>query len=186
MQEPLERRGAPIPTVDRWTREALPDEIQWKPTRQRQWRIFKFARLVNRRREALRREVIAFISYPPPVDIRPRFSEVGLEEAFQALATKWREETGHLSSITKMVMHPCYQRIIGLGPDVLPILLNELGRQPDYWFWALRAITGEDPVAEEDAGNIPKMAEAWLEWGKQRGFIDVDPPRIYFPQSAPV
>lgn len=92
-------------------------------------------------------------------------------QKFQELAQRWRSETAHLSSVTKQVMHPSYQRIIGLGPAVLPILLQELRRESGYWFWALNAITGEDPVRPEDLGNVPRMTEAWLNWGKQHLLI---------------
>ena len=76
-----------------------------------------------------------------------------------------------MSSITKLVMHPCYQRIIGMGPAVLPLLLRELQKEPDYWFWALRAITGENPVGPKDTGDIEKMAESWIRWGRDRGLM---------------
>jgi hypothetical protein len=59
-------------------------------------------------------------------------------------------------------MHPAYQQIIGLGPAGVPLLLRELEREPDHWFWALRAITGEDPVPEEARGRLREMAAAWL------------------------
>ena len=36
---------------------------------------------------------------------------------------------------------------------------------------ALTAITGENPITEDIAGNIQKMAEAWLNWGKNKGLI---------------
>ena|SRR6266404_2101728 len=90
---------------------------------------------------------------------------------FQELSRQWRTETAHLSSVTKQVMHPSYQRIIGLGPAVLPILLQEVRQQSGYWFWALNAITGEDPVPPEDLGDVPKMSGAWLNWARQRGLI---------------
>ena len=90
---------------------------------------------------------------------------------FQELAQHWRAETAHLSSVTKQVMHPSYQRIIGLGPAVLSILLREVRQQSGYWFWALNAITGEDPVQPDDLGNVPKMSEAWLTWGRDHKLI---------------
>jgi hypothetical protein len=55
-----------------------------------------------------------------------------MEQTFQRLAREWREETAHLSSMTKMVMHPKYQRIIGTGPAVLPLLFCELQKNPDH------------------------------------------------------
>lgn len=67
-------------------------------------------------------------------------------------------------------MHPAYQQIIGLGPDVVPLLLAELEGHPDHWFWALHAITREDPVPSESRGKIKAMAQAWLDWGKRHGY----------------
>jgi hypothetical protein len=63
-----------------------------------------------------------------------------------------------------MAMHPSYQRIIGLGPAALPLIFNELAREPDHWFWALKAITGEDPVPPSARGKLRKMTELWLQW----------------------
>lgn len=65
---------------------------------------------------------------------------------FRKLADTWSEETGGLSIIQKKVQHPAYQQIIALGPAAVPLLLRELEREPDHWFWALAAITGENPV----------------------------------------
>lgn len=92
-------------------------------------------------------------------------------EAFARLAQTWKAETGHLSSITKAAMHPAYQRIIGLGPVALPSILCEIKEEPRQWFWALKAISGEDPVEPADRGNVLKMREAWLQWGRAHGHI---------------
>jgi hypothetical protein len=58
-----------------------------------------------------------------------------------------------------------------MGTDAIPLILKELQREPDQWFWALEAITEEDPVPPEAKGNVARMAQAWIEWGKQRGFL---------------
>lgn len=76
-----------------------------------------------------------------------------------------------LSSSTEKAVHPAYQRIIGLGPAVVPLVLRELEQHGGHWFWALRALTGENPVRPEDAGQVRKMTESWLEWGRQRGLV---------------
>ena len=90
---------------------------------------------------------------------------------FDRLVQKWREERGATSSITAMAMCPSYQRIIAMGEKVVPLILHELeeeGDEPDMWFWALKAITGADPVADEDRGDMKAMADAWLAWGGTR------------------
>lgn len=94
-----------------------------------------------------------------------------LEESFQRLADWWHTETSGLSSITMKSIHPAYQQIIDLGPEVIPIILRDLQKRPDHWFWALRQLTGENPVRQEDAGRLKLMAEAWLAWGKDHGYI---------------
>jgi hypothetical protein len=94
-----------------------------------------------------------------------------LEEEFRLLVDKWVEETAHLSSPNKQALHPSYQRIIGLGAPALPLILSELQRKARFWFWALTAITGEQPVRETDFGNVRAMRDTWLQWGRERGYL---------------
>lgn len=91
------------------------------------------------------------------------------EQKFQRLASQWQEETLFVSSTTKMCTHPAYLQIIGMGPAAVPLLLRELERQPNHWFWALHAITGADPVDPRDRGNVERMTRAWLRWGTDQG-----------------
>jgi len=88
---------------------------------------------------------------------------------FADLAETWRRETAHLSSTTQIAMHPAYQRIVGLGTPALPLIMAELERSGGQWFWALRAITGADPVRPDHRGRVREMAAAWLEWGRDQG-----------------
>ena len=92
-----------------------------------------------------------------------------LTVTFRTLADKWWNATAILSFIQRKVMHPAYQRIIGLGPAVLPLILKELAERPSHWFWALQSITGENPVSEE--ANAVGAREAWLQWGRERGYL---------------
>lgn len=57
-----------------------------------------------------------------------------------------------------------------MGAGVVPLILYDLKTSRDDWFWALSAITGENPITEADAGNVPKMTEAWLRWGRAKGY----------------
>lgn len=90
-------------------------------------------------------------------------------EKFDALKEEWRKETLFLSSTHEICMHEAYQKIIGIGPPAVPLIMNELRDQPDHWFWALRSITGTNPVPERERGNLEAMAERWLEWGNRHG-----------------
>jgi hypothetical protein len=94
-----------------------------------------------------------------------------LEQTFAELAVRWRTETRYKSWVADMVRHPAYQQIIAMGPPVVPLILRELERKPDHWFWALTAITGDNPIREEDRGRVDRMTEAWLEYGRERGHL---------------
>jgi hypothetical protein len=94
-----------------------------------------------------------------------------LEAKFRQLADAWRRETMADSSITRAAMNPNYQRIIGMGPAALPIILKELRDRGGHWYWALRMISGEDPVPEHSRGKVREMRQHWLDWGHRRGSI---------------
>lgn len=99
------------------------------------------------------------------------FIGISDELLFHHLAAQWREESALLSSTTEMVMLSPYQRIMAMGEKAIPFIMRELeseNGQPDNWFWALRHITGENPVAPERRGNRRAMARAWLDWARGR------------------
>jgi hypothetical protein len=89
-----------------------------------------------------------------------------VEERFRRLEATWMTEVGHHSSTTKLVNHPAFQEIIGMGHAVVPLMLQDLEKKPRLWVWALPDIIGADPVPASDRGNIAKMSEAWLRWAR--------------------
>lgn len=93
-----------------------------------------------------------------------------LDESFRSLAAQWKAERGATSFVGDMIRHPAYQAIIQLGPAVVALLLRELEREPDFWFAALRSLTGANPVPPEAQGRVAEMAAAWLKWGRERGY----------------
>jgi hypothetical protein len=94
-----------------------------------------------------------------------------LADLFRRLVDDWHRDTDAVSDPTRAAMHPAYQRIIGFGPQVIPLILQEMQHNGGHWFWALRAIAGENPVTAEMAGRIPAMKDAWLKWARQKGLL---------------
>lgn len=101
---------------------------------------------------------------------------IGEEEAeqrlrFNQLVIEWKARARLLSSVDEIVELQPYQDIIDMGEAAVPLLLAQLkseGANPHHWFYALRAVTGENPVSPDDRGRTKKMAAAWLEWGTKR------------------
>lgn len=92
-------------------------------------------------------------------------------DKFTRLAEQWHKERGVTSSLSEMFACPSYQQIIGMGEKALPLIFARLRREgddPDHWFAALGAITGQNPVPEDAYGDTLKMAGAWLSWAEER------------------
>lgn len=94
-----------------------------------------------------------------------------VRERFEHLASLWERESAHISSPAEMALLPSYQEIIGMGPAAIPLILERLSLRANHWFWALRSITGTNPVSAENIGRIDKMTEDWLCWGRKNGII---------------
>jgi hypothetical protein len=97
---------------------------------------------------------------------------ISAEKRFNKFAKTWKLETELVSKVTKKFMHPAYQKIIGMGESAIPLILKDLIENgPEDWFWALTAITDENPIREDIAGNMVAMTEAWLQWGRKAGYL---------------
>ncbi len=121
--------------------------------------------VVNAMREELARSGREFPDSTPLIaeDRNPK-------QQFTRLAEEWKSSRGHSSKLADLAMHPAYQQIIGMGERAVPLLLEEMEAHPDHWDWALRAITGFDPVPKESWGKLNEISAAWIDWGKERGY----------------
>ncbi len=133
---------------------------------------YRRARATNRESRNLHKYGLA--NRPPLITFRRRIEEQSLAQSFREHVDLWKDETGHLSSITKAIAHPSYLRIIGLakyspGHEIERLLLQELESEPDHWFAALSAVTGEDPVKTEH--DFDEAVRAWLAWGREKRII---------------
>jgi len=108
-----------------------------------------------------------------------RADELSVLEEFLGHAEQWIKETSHLST-TERFFNEHHRKIVEMGKAVVPILLKDLAdglekpEGPTHWFWALKLITGEDPVSEKDRGRIEQMALTWIEWGRKNGHIKTE------------
>jgi hypothetical protein len=98
-----------------------------------------------------------------------RFEALGFKERFKDLKALWKRDTIHLSCIASD--HPAYQEVIRSGMPMVPILLEEMRDNPDWWGPALEAITGENPCRfPEMSGRLDLISKAWVNWGIARGY----------------
>lgn len=111
---------------------------------------------------------IVLSSYFGPVSRQ----DANILEKFRNLKLSWQCDTKYASFAVEVVSHSAYLEIISMGRAVIPLILDELKREPNHWFWALSSITGENPIRPEQRGKIGEMVKAWLDWGKEHGYLD--------------
>lgn len=58
-----------------------------------------------------------------------------------------------------------------MGHTAIRLILLEMKKRPGHWFWALKSITGEDPVLPEQRGRMKEMTQAWLRWGREKNYL---------------
>ena len=91
-----------------------------------------------------------------------------MQARFDQLAAQWLEDTEWFSSSSEIIQHPAYHEIISMGMPALPWIMRSLEETGGHWFWALRAITGEDPVPIDELGDVAAMTARWLAWWNTR------------------
>jgi hypothetical protein len=115
-------------------------------------------------------------SHPKKIAVRVK-KRLSPEERFNGLVSEWKASIRGQSLAAQIAMHPSYQSMIGMGDEALRFILKRLNDEQGktgHWFWALAAITEENPVPKESRGNISEMARAWLNWGSERGYVKLD------------
>lgn len=101
----------------------------------------------------------------------PGWETETLRQLFENLVVSWMRATKYSNSMTEILENESLSRIMSLGPSVVPLILEDLEKSPKHWFYALTQLTGEDPVAEDHAGNLQSMRNDWLAWGRERGLV---------------
>ena len=112
---------------------------------------------------------------PPPRpgnSVPPSARAMAAAPRFAVLADRWvRETTSASSDYEHLIAHPAYLSIVAMGWEAVPFILERLEAAPDHWGAALAAITGDDPVGPDAAGDVYAIADAWLVWGRARNLV---------------
>ena len=86
---------------------------------------------------------------------------------FLELKEKWKQETIFESSSDKIFSNSNYVKIIDFGAEALPWIIKDLKRNGGFWFFALKKITGFNPIKTENIGRYEGMKSDWLEWSEK-------------------
>jgi len=96
---------------------------------------------------------------------------VNVASEFRKLRLALDRRLGPVGLLRDRLFSAEYAAIVGLGPRVVPLLLKDLQRSVQPWFWALKAITRTDPASDVNPGDFETIAARWIEWGKQKKIL---------------
>lgn len=75
--------------------------------------------------------------------INKRFiDKVGLKDSFNSLKAAWLQETAFSSSVIDIIENTNFKRIVNMGKDAIPLIIEEIDNNPSTLVWALNIITG--------------------------------------------
>jgi hypothetical protein len=116
------------------------------------------------RQQLIIRNIEADVHYRSALSLQ----KTNINNLFRYLCAWWRHDTRFSSDLEEIVDHPAYRTVIALGNEVVPLIIEDLKKKPDHWFYALIDITGENPITPDIRGDVEKMSQAWIDWAKER------------------
>jgi len=73
------------------------------------------------------------------------------------------------SSITQILDNEHFKAIVKFGPDIIPMILEELRFNSDYLVWAMNLITGRK-ISDQKI-SLTEAAKLWVNWGRLNNYI---------------
>jgi hypothetical protein len=96
-------------------------------------------------------------------------SDQAVRERFDELFADWQARTTFVSALDDLIYDESFQRIIALGPQAIPLALEQLPTHPVPWFYALKILADADPAS--GVTDVDEAVQAWLEWGHANGYL---------------
>lgn len=96
-------------------------------------------------------------------------SHANAEAKFDGLATAWRRHNRG-RSVTDYY-HFAHLQIVGMGHIAIPFLLERVRNGENFWYMALKAITGQSADTADMRGDASAIRTAWVEWGMKHDLL---------------
>ena len=96
------------------------------------------------------------------------------EDYFNCLVDRGQSETMFSSSHQYIFSNPCYVTIKDMGEEIIPFVIRRLQKEESWIFLILYDIVKKEdrPNTDGMAGYLVKLRDVWLEWGKEKEYIE--------------
>ncbi|MGS2738770.1 hypothetical protein [Sinomicrobium sp. M5D2P17] len=89
------------------------------------------------------------------------FENIYLKDKFDTLVDLWEQNTAFESSISNIIEDDNFKRIIELGAKVVPLIIDEIEKEPSVLVWALNIITGKS-MSSSGRETIEQVCKKWV------------------------
>jgi len=102
-------------------------------------------------------------------DATGRYAGNGVDDfsEFKRLVSRWRAETYFLPSVREKVENPAFRRIVEMREKVIPWIISEIRRTPDFLVMALGFLVPDNPIPDSTRGKINEIVDFWLTWAQR-------------------
>lgn len=82
------------------------------------------------------------------------------KEMFESSLKEWQRDTRFLSSSSAVTSHPAFRRIVNMGGNAVPFIIEEIAHKPSNLVWALNAIFHKKTGSGKTVTDACKL---WIE-----------------------
>jgi hypothetical protein len=97
-------------------------------------------------------------------DWRNWYKNVFCKKRFNGYFSSWLNEIKSSSSSDTIYNNENYKKIVAMGYNAVPFIMNQLRINPEYLYKALAEISGHPVIKPENKGDFKKMTEDCIEW----------------------
>lgn len=89
------------------------------------------------------------------------FENIYLKDKFSALVDLWEQNTAFESSISNIIENDNFKKIVELKNKAIPLIIDEIDREPSILVWALNIITGKS-MSSNGRETIEEVCKKWV------------------------
>ncbi len=91
------------------------------------------------------------------------------EVKFFGLYNSWLNKTRFISDVDEIINDSSFLKIVEMGAEAIPFILNQLEKKPSKLVWALNKITNSK--ISNTSLSIDQASKLWVEWGQKRKLL---------------
>jgi len=92
-------------------------------------------------------------------------------DQFKALAQEWADHCKRVrfsSRTSDYLNHPAYAKLVQLGPQAIPQIMERYPIDDLFWEFVLQEITGVQMIEDPDDFSPSEVKRRWLEWWEKQ------------------